>query len=214
MSKLPVREKPRRRKFCYVGPPAIFKLEQACWQLNQAFDEEGFGCYLVGSCLERPDFRDVDVRMILKDEEFWREFPDVHSLDNASWEHDPKWLIMSWRSGAGFANKPAFQSIFSSSHNRLPTSGTITSGTRSASVTSPAERIAKINNGACPRRKRSRSFSPSWRAVTKRQCPVPGAAVPSMGVSLPDLPGCSERGGRAFLRFGLNFFERSHLTDS
>lgn len=95
MSKLPVREKQRRKKFCYVGPPAIFKLAQACWQLNQAWPEEGFGCYLVGSCLERPDFRDVDVRMILRDQGFMQEFPDVHSLDNASWEHDPKWLILT-----------------------------------------------------------------------------------------------------------------------
>jgi hypothetical protein len=95
MSKLPVREKPRRKKFCYVGVPAIFKLEQACRQLNDAWGEEAFGCYLVGSCLERPDFRDVDVRMIFKDEMFQREFPDVASLETASWEHDPKWLILT-----------------------------------------------------------------------------------------------------------------------
>lgn len=30
----------------------------------------GFGTYLVGSCLERADFRDVDVRCILPDEQF------------------------------------------------------------------------------------------------------------------------------------------------
>lgn len=96
MSRLPVRTKPRRRKFCYVGPPAIFKLEQCCWQLNQAWSHlDSFGCFLVGSCLERPDFRDVDVRMILKDDVFQREFPDVYSIDSAVWEHDPKWLIMT-----------------------------------------------------------------------------------------------------------------------
>jgi hypothetical protein len=95
MSKLPVREKSRRKKFCYVGVPAIFKLEQACQQLNQAWTHlDGFGCYLVGSCLERPDFRDVDVRMILEDAVFQREFPDVHSIDAGLWEHNPKWLIM------------------------------------------------------------------------------------------------------------------------
>ena len=34
--------------------------------------EQAFGsiCYLVGSATKRPDFRDVDVRMILDDEEF------------------------------------------------------------------------------------------------------------------------------------------------
>jgi hypothetical protein len=96
MSRLPVRTKPRRQKFCYVGPPAIFKLGQACWQLNHAWSHlDGFGCYLVGSCLERPDFRDVDVRMMLRDEAFRQEFPDVQSIDHAVWEHDPKWLILT-----------------------------------------------------------------------------------------------------------------------
>jgi hypothetical protein len=96
VSKLPVRIKERRKKFCYVGVPAVFKLAQACWQINQAWSHlDGFGCYLVGSCLERPDFRDVDVRMLLKDDVFQREFPDVASIDYATWEHDPKWLILT-----------------------------------------------------------------------------------------------------------------------
>ncbi|UFW75223.1 hypothetical protein [Bradyrhizobium sp. WU425] len=93
MSKLLVRQKPRRQKFCYVGAPAIFRLELACQKLEEAWPD-AFGCYLVGSCLERPDFRDVDVRMIMKDEDFAREFPDCHSLDG-HWEHDPKWLVMT-----------------------------------------------------------------------------------------------------------------------
>jgi hypothetical protein len=33
--------------------------------------------------------------MILMDDVFRREFPDVVSIDNAVWEHDPKWLILT-----------------------------------------------------------------------------------------------------------------------
>ncbi len=96
MSRLPVRVKERRKKHCYIGPPAIFKLQAACQQLDRAWSHlDGFGCYLVGSCLERPDFRDVDVRLILSDETFMREFPDVVSIDHAVWEFDPKWLVLT-----------------------------------------------------------------------------------------------------------------------
>ncbi len=36
----------------------------------EQFATVGYGVFLVGSCLDRPDFRDVDVRCILPDEEF------------------------------------------------------------------------------------------------------------------------------------------------
>lgn len=78
-----------RRKASYVGVPAVFKLGLACMHLNEAYGE-AFGCYLVGSALERPDWRDVDVVMILDDEAFQREFPDA---DLRSFELDVKWLI-------------------------------------------------------------------------------------------------------------------------
>lgn len=78
-----------RVKACYVGAPAIFALEQACQHINKAFD--GFGCYLVGSAIERPDWRDVDVRLIMADKDFARLFPDAR--DN--WEFDPRWLLLT-----------------------------------------------------------------------------------------------------------------------
>jgi len=81
-------EKPRE-KFCYVGAPAIFALSQACQDLNRAFG--GFGCYLVGSATQRPDWRDVDVRFIMDDEAFDRLFPGVEN----HWEFDPRWMIMT-----------------------------------------------------------------------------------------------------------------------
>jgi hypothetical protein len=80
------------RKPSYVGAPAIFKLELACQHINRAFG--GFGCYLVGSSLERADWRDVDVRMILSDAEFMVLFPDV-DLTAHNWEFDPRWLLMT-----------------------------------------------------------------------------------------------------------------------
>lgn len=82
----------RRKKFCYVGAPAIFRLELACKQVNDAFGEH-HGCYLVGSALQRPDWRDVDVRFIMDDEAFDREFPGTRK--NRTWEFDPKWLLLT-----------------------------------------------------------------------------------------------------------------------
>ncbi|WP_409188469.1 hypothetical protein [Bradyrhizobium sp. RDM4] len=95
MSRLPIRIKPRRPKFCYVGAPAYFKLQQACTAIWRSWHRESFGCYVVGSCLERPDFRDVDVRLLMRDEAFRAEFPDVERIDAAVWEHDPKWLLVT-----------------------------------------------------------------------------------------------------------------------
>ncbi|WP_199170525.1 hypothetical protein [Caulobacter sp. FWC2] len=82
---------PKRAKATYIGAPACFALESACQDINRAFG--GFGCYLVGSALERPDWRDVDVRLIMDDEEFDAEFP--HTMKNGTWEFDPKWILLT-----------------------------------------------------------------------------------------------------------------------
>jgi hypothetical protein len=82
----------RRKKANYVGAPAIFALEVACQPLWRAFGGAGAcGCYLVGSCLERADWRDVDVRFIMDDAEFAKLFPGT----GAHWEHDPRWLLLT-----------------------------------------------------------------------------------------------------------------------
>jgi hypothetical protein len=78
------------KKVSYVGAPAIFALDHACRTLTEAFG--GFGCYLVGSAIERPDYRDVDVRFILSDAEFETLFPDAHG--RGAFQHDARWLVM------------------------------------------------------------------------------------------------------------------------
>ena len=76
-------------KASYVGAPACFALEQCCQIVRDAFGE--YGMYLVGSALTRQDWRDVDVRYILSDDEFARLFPDA----DEHWEHDPRWLLLT-----------------------------------------------------------------------------------------------------------------------
>lgn len=78
-------------KSCYAGVPAIFELQLACHLLVRAY---GHSVNHVGSSMERPDRRDVDLVMILPDEEFEREFPNA-PLTSASWEMDPKWLLIT-----------------------------------------------------------------------------------------------------------------------
>lgn len=80
-----------RKKGIYVGAPACFALELACQHLDAAFGDGSFGCYVVGSALERADWRDVDVRMILEDEAFARLFPSAGN----NWEFDARWLVLT-----------------------------------------------------------------------------------------------------------------------
>jgi hypothetical protein len=67
----------------YVPAPHFFALNHACDLVNKALD--GFGCYLVGSALERRDYRDVDVRFIMSDEAYNRMFRDEHGWLNPLW---------------------------------------------------------------------------------------------------------------------------------
>jgi hypothetical protein len=51
----------------FLGAPEIFSLGLACHLVGRALGET---CYLVGSVNERPDFRDVDVRVIMDDAKY------------------------------------------------------------------------------------------------------------------------------------------------
>jgi len=80
---------PVKHKASHIGAPAVFALELALQHLRSAFGH--YGCYVVGSSLDRADWRDVDVRYIMEDAEFAKLFPDAG--DN--WEFDPRWLILT-----------------------------------------------------------------------------------------------------------------------
>lgn len=83
------------KKGIYTGAPACFALEMAMQQVCEAFGvHKGkyfSGCYLVGSALERHDWRDIDIRLIMQDELFAETFPDAGS----NWEFDAKWLLLT-----------------------------------------------------------------------------------------------------------------------
>lgn len=61
----------------WIGVPDMYRLNVACRTVRAACD--GVGLMLVGSSLTRRDYRDVDLRMILWDEDFAARFP------NAGW---------------------------------------------------------------------------------------------------------------------------------
>ncbi len=82
------------KKASYIGAPAVFALELACQHINAALGH--YGCYLVGSSMERADWRDVDVRFIMGDEDFAALFPAVDlNTGSAIWEFDPRWLLFN-----------------------------------------------------------------------------------------------------------------------
>jgi hypothetical protein len=51
----------------FLSPPDLFRLDWACRPILLAFDTPP---YLVGSALEHPDYRDIDLRLILDDKRF------------------------------------------------------------------------------------------------------------------------------------------------
>jgi hypothetical protein len=70
----------------YIGAPAAFLLDQACWFVNRAFDEH---CYLVGSATERTTYRDVDVRLVMGDAKF-----DALFGASGDSQHTPFWQLI------------------------------------------------------------------------------------------------------------------------
>ncbi len=67
----------------YVPAPHFYNLNQACSIINRALP--GYGSYLVGSSIERRDFRDVDVRYIMDDPNYQRLFGNEDGWANAFW---------------------------------------------------------------------------------------------------------------------------------
>lgn len=70
----------------YIGAPEFFELNQACRTIVEAY---GVCVYLVGSALERRDYRDVDIRCILNDEDFDQKYPGI----TGNFSFDARWSL-------------------------------------------------------------------------------------------------------------------------
>lgn len=55
-----------RKRCSYLTPHELRRLDWACHPIAKRFDDLP---YLVGSCMQREDFRDIDIRLILPDEQ-------------------------------------------------------------------------------------------------------------------------------------------------
>jgi len=80
----------------YLPVPQKFNLAIACNMIAQCFGRKNYGVYLVGSSLEKRDYRDVDVRCILDDAEFDRLFPSLAPKDGKVPvpQHDATWSLL------------------------------------------------------------------------------------------------------------------------
>lgn len=74
----------------FIGAPEFFDLNQACRVIVDAF---GHGLYLVGSSTVRRDYRDVDLRFIMDDDDFDRLFPESSNGSGAP-HLDAKWSLL------------------------------------------------------------------------------------------------------------------------
>ncbi len=68
----------------FIGARNYWLLDIACSSIADAYGEWVF---LVGSSLTKPDYRDVDVRLILPDEKFVELFP------KGGGPLDPRWVL-------------------------------------------------------------------------------------------------------------------------
>lgn len=84
--------KPKVRSASYLSPHQMHRLDLACLPIRKAFPEHG--PYLVGSVLERADFRDVDVRVILLDKQWDRMFGKGEAETDGGAHQDARWLAV------------------------------------------------------------------------------------------------------------------------
>lgn len=68
----------------YLGMHQSFALDHACRIIDKAWNGS-LGIFHVGSSLHSPNWRDVDVRLILKDEEFDHYFGIAGKRNNELW---------------------------------------------------------------------------------------------------------------------------------
>lgn len=72
------------KRFCYLGPHEMRRLDLACLPIRRAFRATP---YIVGSVNTRRDYRDVDVRLILADDHPVHGMGDIHALNLALSEY-------------------------------------------------------------------------------------------------------------------------------
>lgn len=84
--------KPEKRRMSYLTPHQIRRLDLACAPVRLAFPD--YGPMLVGSVMERSDYRDVDVRVILADKQFDKMFPKAIVHDDAGAHTDDRWTFL------------------------------------------------------------------------------------------------------------------------
>lgn len=78
----------------FIGAPEFFDLNQACTAITAAY---GYNLYLVGSSITKRDFRDVDLRCILDDDEFDQMFPGMVRVSGASGKvYSAEWTDARW----------------------------------------------------------------------------------------------------------------------
>src|SRR5258708_26539824 len=92
------------KRATFIGVPDFFNLNLAAGVLNDAF---GYNTYLVGSAMERKDYRDVDVRCILYDEEYDRLFPPSFAGETRirNQNVNPLWTLMCAAISEWLANR-------------------------------------------------------------------------------------------------------------
>lgn len=81
-----------RRRATYLSPPDMNRLDWACRPIAEAF---GHAPMLVGSVFTRSDYRDIDIRLILPDEDIERLFgtDGLHGTPNAPTPHALQLLL-------------------------------------------------------------------------------------------------------------------------
>jgi hypothetical protein len=76
----------RQPRVNFLGAPEFYNLNAACLLVTEAFRGISFGTFHVGSSITRRDYRDVDVRCIMRDDEFERMFAAKRGgWSNALW---------------------------------------------------------------------------------------------------------------------------------
>ena len=81
-----------RARSCYLSPHQLKRLDLACIAIREAFPN--YGPVLVGSVGERTDFRDVDVRVILRDKDFDHIFGKGTADSHGEAHSDPRWSLL------------------------------------------------------------------------------------------------------------------------